>query len=147
LKLSPSLVGSLARVGTRDFCPALATIVGLVQNMCFFTIHYFTSFVLIAQQAGQTVMPGHLSLNMRLWLLRYSCIVQHKHPVVLISVTEAELIRKNNIKKTSSFFEKSIPTYSTEDGKSFKQGNVLIIKWKAVQLKRKKMFILTKNTV
>jgi hypothetical protein len=88
---NPSLVGSLScRVGTRDFCPALATIVCPVQNMFFISIHYFTSFVPIAQQAGQTVMPGRLSLNMRLWFLRYNCIVQHKHPVVLLSVTEAE---------------------------------------------------------
>jgi hypothetical protein len=86
----PWMVRWACRVSTRDFFPALATIVGLVQNMCFFTIHYFTSFVLIAQQAGLTVMPGRLSLNMRLWFLRYNCTVQHKHPVVLISVTEAE---------------------------------------------------------
>jgi hypothetical protein len=34
------------------FCPALAALVGPEQNIFFHTIHYFFSFVPIAQQAG-----------------------------------------------------------------------------------------------
>jgi hypothetical protein len=34
---------------TRDFCPALAALVGPVQNIFFLTVHYFNSFVPIAQ--------------------------------------------------------------------------------------------------
>ncbi len=48
----PSLVRWACRAGTRDFCSALAALVGLV---------HFNSFVLIAQQAGQAAVLGHLS--------------------------------------------------------------------------------------
>ncbi len=45
----PSLVGSLElSCGTRDFCPALAALVFLVQNIFFLTAHYFNSFVPIS---------------------------------------------------------------------------------------------------
>jgi hypothetical protein len=57
------LVRWACRTGTRDFCSALAALVGPVQNIFFLTAHYFNSFVPIAQQARQTVMPGHLSLS------------------------------------------------------------------------------------
>jgi hypothetical protein len=43
------------RAGTRDFCSALAALVGPVQNIFFLTIHFFNSFVPIAQQAGSIV--------------------------------------------------------------------------------------------
>ncbi len=56
------------RAGTRDSCfDVLAALVGLVQNIFFLTVHYFNSFVPIAQQAGQAVVLGHLSLSMCLW--------------------------------------------------------------------------------
>jgi hypothetical protein len=55
------------RVGTRYFCLALAALVSPVQNIFFLTLQYFNSFVPIAQQAEQTVVPGRLSLNMWLW--------------------------------------------------------------------------------
>jgi hypothetical protein len=48
-----------ARAGTRDVCPALAAVVA---------VHYLSSFVPIAQQAGQAVVLGHLSLNVCLWV-------------------------------------------------------------------------------
>jgi hypothetical protein len=52
------------RAGTRDFCSALAALVGPVQNIFFLTVHYFHSFVHIAQQAGQAVVVlGRLSLS------------------------------------------------------------------------------------
>jgi len=35
---------------TRDFCPALAALVGLVQNTFCLTVTYFNSFVPFAQQ-------------------------------------------------------------------------------------------------
>jgi hypothetical protein len=38
--------------GTRDFCFALAALVGPVQNIFFRTVHFFNAFVPIAQQAG-----------------------------------------------------------------------------------------------
>jgi hypothetical protein len=38
-----------------------------VQNIFFLTGHFFTSFVSIAQQAGQAVVPRRLSLNKCLW--------------------------------------------------------------------------------
>ncbi len=53
------------RAGTRDFCPALATLVDPGQNIVFLTVHYF-DFVHIVQQAGHAVMLGRLSLSMRL---------------------------------------------------------------------------------
>jgi hypothetical protein len=49
--------------GTRDFCLTLVAAVGPVQSMFFFTVHYFSSFVPIAQQAGQAVVLGYPSLN------------------------------------------------------------------------------------
>ncbi len=51
----------------RDFCPALAAVVGSVKNLFFRTVHFFTSFVHIAQQAGQAAVPRCLSLKMCLW--------------------------------------------------------------------------------
>jgi hypothetical protein len=53
--------------GTRDFCSALASLVGPVQ---FFSliIQNFNSFVPIAQQAVQAGVLGRLSLSMCLWL-------------------------------------------------------------------------------
>jgi hypothetical protein len=60
----PSLVGSWAcRVSAGDFCPALAALVGPVKNFLFFAVHYFNSFVPIAQQSGQAVVLNRLSLN------------------------------------------------------------------------------------
>jgi hypothetical protein len=65
----PSLVGHWAcRAVTRDFCSALAALVGSVQNIVFLTVHYFNSFVPIAQQSGQAVVLGCLSLSICLWL-------------------------------------------------------------------------------
>ncbi len=54
---------------TREFCPDLAALINPVQKISFPTAHFFTLFVLIAQQPGQAVVPGRLSLNMylRLW--------------------------------------------------------------------------------
>ncbi len=62
----PSLVlrwGWARRANIRDFCP---TLVGTVQNIIFLTVHYFTSFVPVAQQAGQAAVLGRLSFNMSL---------------------------------------------------------------------------------
>ncbi len=60
----PWLVRWACCTGTRDFCPALAALVGPVQNITFLIAHYLSSFVPDAQQAGQPVMPGRLSLDM-----------------------------------------------------------------------------------
>jgi hypothetical protein len=44
------------------FCPALAALVSPIKNIIFFTAHLFTLLVPIAQQPGQEVVPGRLSL-------------------------------------------------------------------------------------
>ncbi len=44
----PRLVRWACRARTRDFCPALAALVGPVQNIFFLTVHYFYSYVPIA---------------------------------------------------------------------------------------------------
>ncbi len=54
------------RAGTRDFCSAFAALVGPAQYKMFFP-HYFNSFFLIAQQAGQAAVLGRLSLSVCLW--------------------------------------------------------------------------------
>jgi len=53
--------------GISDFCSALAAIVGPTQNMFFLTVHYFNSFIPLAQQAGQAAVLGRLSLSLCLW--------------------------------------------------------------------------------
>jgi hypothetical protein len=61
----PWLVSWALQAGTINFCPALAVLVGTVQNMFFLTKkHYPNSFVPIAKQAWQAVVPGRLSLSM-----------------------------------------------------------------------------------
>ncbi len=44
----PWLVRWACRAGTRNFCPALAALVGPVQHIFFLAIHYFNPFVSIA---------------------------------------------------------------------------------------------------
>jgi hypothetical protein len=59
----PSLVGSLgSSCRTRDFYPVLAAVVSPVQNILFLAVHYFNLCVPIAQQPGQEVVQGRLSL-------------------------------------------------------------------------------------
>jgi hypothetical protein len=53
----PWLVRWACRAGTRHFGPALAALVAPEPNIFFLTVHYFNSFVPIAQQAGQVVVP------------------------------------------------------------------------------------------
>jgi hypothetical protein len=43
----PCLVNWACPAGTRDFCSALAALVGPVQNI-FLAVHYFNSFVLLS---------------------------------------------------------------------------------------------------
>ncbi len=71
----PSLVSWSCHSGTRDFCPALAALVGPGKNIFFLTVHYFTSFVPIAQRAGQAGMPRRLSRNMFLWSNHNICVL------------------------------------------------------------------------
>jgi hypothetical protein len=56
----PWLIRWACRAGTRDFCPALAALVGPVQNTFFRIVQYFNSFFPIAHQAEQAVVLGHL---------------------------------------------------------------------------------------
>ncbi len=59
----PWLVRCACRAGTRDFCPVFAAQVGPVQNIFFcLTVHYFISFVPIAQQPRQAAVLGRLYL-------------------------------------------------------------------------------------
>jgi hypothetical protein len=70
----PWMVCWASRAGTskRNFCSALAVLVGPIHNTVFLTIHYFNHCVPIAQQTGQAAVLGRLSLIMRLyiWLVR-----------------------------------------------------------------------------
>jgi hypothetical protein len=61
------------RAGTRDFCSALAALIGPLQNIFFLTVGYFNSFVSIAQQAGQAAVLGRLSLSMVSLVESYIC--------------------------------------------------------------------------
>ncbi len=66
----------VCRASTRDFLSALAALVSQVQNIVFLAVHYLNSFFPIAQQAGQAVVLGRLSLSMCLckrWLYRHEC--------------------------------------------------------------------------
>jgi hypothetical protein len=63
----PWLVRWVRRAGTRDFYPAVAPLVSPVQNIFLLTINYFNLCVPIAQQPGQAVVQGNLSLNVCLW--------------------------------------------------------------------------------
>ncbi len=59
----PWLVRWTCRAGTRDFCSALAALIGPDQNIFLLTVHCFNSFVPIAQQAGKPAVLGRLSLK------------------------------------------------------------------------------------
>jgi hypothetical protein len=59
----PWLDHCVFRAGTRDFCSGLAAIVSTEQNIFFLTKQYFNSFVPSAQQPGQAVVLGSLSLS------------------------------------------------------------------------------------
>jgi hypothetical protein len=63
----PWLVLWVCRAGTRDFCSALAALVGSVQNIFPIPVHYFISFVSNARQDGQAAVLDRLSLSMCLW--------------------------------------------------------------------------------
>jgi hypothetical protein len=52
----------LSQAGSLDFCPALPALVSPVQNIIFLSAHFFTLVVPIAQQPGQAVVLGRLSL-------------------------------------------------------------------------------------
>ncbi len=64
----PWLVPWALHVGTRDFCPALAALVSPEQNIFSSPDTILIHFVPIAQQAGQEVVQGRLSLNVCLCL-------------------------------------------------------------------------------
>jgi hypothetical protein len=66
-----SLVRGPCRAGTRDFCPALLALVGTAQYILFLSVHYFNSFVPVAQLTGQAVVLAPLSLMMCLCACRY----------------------------------------------------------------------------
>jgi hypothetical protein len=62
----PWLVRRACRAGTKDFCPALAALVGPVQNFVF-PHPTLLHFIPIAQQVGQAVVLRCLFLNKSLW--------------------------------------------------------------------------------
>ncbi len=77
------------RAGTRDFCPALAVLVGPVQ-ISFLTGHLFSiDFVPVAQQAEQSVVPRRLSLNKCLW-------PHHTHILALLGSNYSNTATLNN---------------------------------------------------
>jgi hypothetical protein len=69
---SPIAVSLVETEANGDYCtndrgPSLVGFVGLfvpVQNIFFLTAHFFILCVPVAQQPGQAVVPGRLSLNM-----------------------------------------------------------------------------------
>jgi hypothetical protein len=63
----PWLVHLACCARKRDFCSALAALVGPIQNIFYLTVRYFNFFVSIAKQAGQAAVLGRLSLRMFLW--------------------------------------------------------------------------------
>jgi hypothetical protein len=58
----PWLVRWCRSAGTKDFYPALAALISPVQKIIFLAAHFFTLLVSIAQQPGQAVVLGRLSL-------------------------------------------------------------------------------------
>jgi hypothetical protein len=64
MKRVSSLVGSL---GSSCRYKRFLACLGCSRKYFYLTVHYFNAFVPIAQQAGQAVVPGRLSLNMWLW--------------------------------------------------------------------------------
>jgi hypothetical protein len=90
------LVGSLGlSCWYKRFCSALATLVGPVQNTYFLTVHYFNSFVPIAQQAGQAAVLGCLSLSMCLWeqapglmLISLQFFLPHSHNLLVMDLKQ-----------------------------------------------------------
>jgi hypothetical protein len=63
----PWLVCWAHRAGTRDFYPALATLVSPVRHIFLLIAHFFTLCAPIGYQPRQAVVPGRLSLFMCLW--------------------------------------------------------------------------------
>jgi hypothetical protein len=63
----PCLVRWTCLAGTRDFCSALAALIGPVQIFFPLTVHYFISVAPVEQQAGKAAVLGRLSLSMCLW--------------------------------------------------------------------------------
>jgi hypothetical protein len=67
----------LSRANTRHFCSALAALVSPVQNI-FFLVHYFNSYVSIAQQVGQADVLGRLAFNICLRRIQILCRKRRK---------------------------------------------------------------------
>ncbi len=59
------MLGCACCANTRDFCSALAAVVGPVQDI--FVITVTITFDPITQQAGKVAVLGRLSLSMCLW--------------------------------------------------------------------------------
>ncbi len=90
-------------------CPALADLVGPVQNYSTNLFPHHTLFPFIcplAQQAGQAAVPGRLSLNMCLWL----CALEYKYACSTLKAIGI-LENRNDFKKDQEYCEdgKSIP--------------------------------------
>ncbi len=81
--------------GTREFCPALAAQCSRrpSSKYFFFTVPYFNSSVPIAQQAGQAVVLGRLSLSMCLWEI-LACNLQRERALLREEESNAKLIEK-----------------------------------------------------
>ncbi len=62
-KSTNELVRWACQGGTRDSNLALAALVSPVQKIFFLTAEYFNLCVSVAQQPGQAVVQGRLSLN------------------------------------------------------------------------------------
>ncbi len=59
-RVFPRLVPWAWCAGTWEFCSVFSALVGQVQNIFFFTVHYFNFFAPIAHQAGQAAVLDRL---------------------------------------------------------------------------------------
>jgi hypothetical protein len=115
----PWLVRWACRAGVRYFCPALAALVGPPNTKYFFfTVHFFNSFVPIAQQAGQAVVLGRLSLNM--------CLSVNFNSIITIIIRLFQIYDVTKVRYLKIFFQTTFYMY---DKGSF---NRLILKGPAL---------------
>jgi hypothetical protein len=120
----PLLVRWARRASTRDFCPGLAALVDPVQNILFLTAHYFTSFILIAQQTRQAVVPSRPSLDMCLWFCKVEFSCYHLEKVDYCNYDLIYNKDKKNFLAAKNIFSKPADNYNSLAG-NFEDDNHL----------------------
>ncbi len=82
--------------------PSLAALVSPVQNIFFLTIHFFNLCVPIAQQPGQAVVQGRLSMNV---CLRYPSESQYNTLTYIFLLNSVVVIMEHCQPKLSSYLK------------------------------------------